>query len=200
MPLFGAVAAALLALSRLGGLGAWITGTARLPFVIGVDRYLPKPMAALHPKYRTPHIALLTQSAIVSVILLAALSSATIHDTYLLLIDMTLILGFLPLLYIFATLPVMRRRAAGANEGVTLVPGGTFGCWLVAALGFCTTLLAIITSLVPPEHTSHPAVFFAKVFGGCRLLLGVGLVFYARGRRTASAPMAVVNPADGDDR
>ncbi len=181
-PLFGPLTAILLAVSQLGGLGAWITGTARLPFVVGVDRYLPKPMAALHPTYRTPHVALLTQSTIVTVILLAGLSGSTIHETYLILIDMTLILTFIPLLYIFAALPVLRRRAAGANAEIRLIPGGEFGCWLASGLGFATTLLAIVTTLVPPEHSSHPELFFLKVGGGSCLLIGIGLAFYARGR------------------
>jgi len=184
LPLFGPLMAGLLALSQLGSLGAWITGTARLPFVVGVDRYLPRPLAALHPKYGTPHVALLTQGTIVTIILLATLSSATIHETYLVLIDMTLILTFLPLLYIFAALPVLRQRAAGDAKGITLVPGGAFGCWLASGLGFSTTLLAIVTSLVPPEHSSHPGLFFLNVGGGCAVLIGIGLVFYVRGRST----------------
>ena len=189
LPLFGAVTAALLALSQLGGLGAWITGTARLPFVVGVDRYLPKELATLHRKYRTPHVALLTQAGIVTVILFAALSSSTIHETYLILIDMTLILTFLPLLYIFAALPVLQRRAGGENAGIILIPGGAFGCWAATVLGFSTTLLAMGFAMVPPENSSHPGLFFLKVGGGCCLLVGIGLAFYAHGRN-AQAPAA----------
>ena len=79
MPAFGPLASGLVALGTLGGLGAWITGTARLPFVVGVDRYLPKPLSALHPKYATPYIALLTQASITTLILLAAVSGTTIQ-------------------------------------------------------------------------------------------------------------------------
>jgi amino acid transporter len=182
-PLFGSLTAVLLTLSQVGGLGAWITGTARLPLVVGVDRYLPKPLAALHPKYGTPHVALLTQAAIVSVILVGSLSGSAIREAFLILIDMTLILTFIPLLYLFAALPVLRKRAAGDEHGITRIPGGPLGLWLASGLGFATTLLAIVTSLVPPEHTSQPGLFFLKVGGGCFLLIAVGLVFYARGRR-----------------
>jgi amino acid transporter len=181
-PLFGPLTAGLLALSQLGSFGAWITGTARLPFVVGVDRYLPRPLGMLHPKFGTPYVALLTQSTVVTIILLAALSSATIHETYSILIDMTVILGLLPLLYIFASLPMLRRRAAGDSSGITLVPGGAVGCWLVSGLGFSTTLLAIVTSMVPPEHSGHPGLFFLKVVGGSCLIIAIGLMLYVRGR------------------
>ena len=181
---FGVAAAALLTLSQLGGLGAWITGTARLPFVVGIDRYLPRPMARLHPKYATPHVALLTQAAIVSIVLVGALSGSTIHESYLVLIDMTQILTFIPLLYLFAALPALRRRHIGDGEGaIKSIPGGHVGCWLVCGAGFAVTLLALITSFAPPARAHHPSLFFLKVGGGCCLMIGIGLVFYRRGRR-----------------
>lgn len=194
---FGVAAAVLLTLSQLGGLGAWITGTARLPFVVGIDRYLPKPMAKLHPQHATPHVALLIQAAIVSVVLLGALSGSTIHQSYLILIDMTQILTFIPLLYIFASLPVLRRGRIGEGDGVIKVPGGAAGCWLVCGAGFAVTLLALVTSLAPPTHDQHPALFFLKVGGGCALLLGIGMVFYLRGHRNWRAERPVPDIVEG---
>ena len=193
LPFFGSLAAVLLTVAQLGSLGAWITGTARLPLVVGVDRYLPKPLATLHPRYATPYVALLTQAVIVSIILLATLSGSAIHEAYVILIDMTLVLTFIPLLYLFAALPILRRRAAGRDEGIARVPGGAFGCWLVSGLGIAMTLLTIVTSLVPPEHSAHPSLFFVKVGGGCCVLIGIGLAFYARGR--GRLPVAVATPA-----
>lgn len=186
VPMFGPLTALLIALGNLGGISAWMNGTARLPFVVGVDRYLPKALSAVHPQHGSPHVALWTQSAITTVVLLAAISGSTVHDAFVVLVDMTLILGFLPLLYIFAALPVLRQRAAGHNDGIALAPGGTFGCWLISGCGFATTLLAIVTSMIPPEGGAT-MLFLAKVVGGTVLLIGTGLVFYARGchRRAA---------------
>jgi amino acid transporter len=180
---FGPMTAVLLTISQLGNVGAWITGTARLPLVVGIDRYLPSQLARIHPKYGTPHQALLIQATIVSIILVASLSSATIHESYLILIDMTLILTFLPLLYLFASLPLLRRRAIGGDTPNYVVPGGVFGCWLVASVGFAATIFAMIISMIPPEHSRDPAAFFAKVVGGSLVLIGIGLAFYARGVR-----------------
>ena len=36
-------------LNALGGVGGWFAATARLPFVAGIDRYLPRAFASLHP-------------------------------------------------------------------------------------------------------------------------------------------------------
>ena len=60
----------LLALTSAGGLGAWVTGTARLPFVMGLGHYLPERLGAVHPKYGSPHVALLVQAGAVSLVLL----------------------------------------------------------------------------------------------------------------------------------
>ena len=58
-----------------------------------------------------------------------------------------------------AALPLMRHRSRGRDEGVTLAPGGRIVCWLVGLTGFATTLLAIITSTIPPEDTHNPGLF-----------------------------------------
>ena len=182
LPAFGAISAVLLLVANIGGLSAFVSATARLPLVVGVDRYLPAPLARLHPRYGTPWIALLVQATITSLILLASLSGSTIHEAYGVLLDMTVIMSLLPLLYIFASLPVLRRRAAGRDEGVTLVPGGRVACWVWAALGFATTAFAVVTSAVPPDAGAR-CCFCVKVVGGCTLLIGVGMAFYINGSR-----------------
>jgi glutamate:GABA antiporter len=187
VPVFGVIAAALVTLSLIGSLGAWITGTARLPFLFGLHRYLPRAVGAVHPVYGSPHVALLTQGVLATIVLLAAISGSAVHEAYLMLIDMTLILSFLPLLYMFAALPMLRRRAPDQQVNITLIPGGQPVCWLVGGTGFLVTLLALVVAMVPPADSTSPTVFAVKVIGGCATLLAVGLAFYVRGRRRRSA-------------
>lgn len=191
MPSFGLVAAALLTLTSAGGLGAWITGTARLPFVMGLGHYLPGRLGSIHPRYGTPHVALLVQAAATSVVLLGAISGSTIHEAYVLLIDMTAALSCAVWVYIFAALPVLRRRAAGADEGVVLVPGGPGVGWLIAGMGMVATTFATIVSLIPPAGSANPTLFIIKGAGGCVLVFVVGLLICVRGQaRTLSAAAA----------
>jgi amino acid transporter len=98
------------------------------------------------------------------------------------LIDMTVILSFLPLLYMFAALSMLRRRATGDEANIALVPGGPLACWLVGGTGFVVTLFALGMAMVPPPDSASPALFAIKVIGGCATLIAVGLVFYVRGR------------------
>ena len=180
IPAFGSISAMLLLVANIGGLSAFVSATARLPLVVGVDRYLPAPLARLHPRFGTPWIALLVQAAITSLILLASLSGSTIHEAYVVLLDMTVIMSLLPLLYIFASLPVLRRRAAGRDEGITLVPGGPVRVLGVGGPRIHTTAFAVVTSPFRPTVGS-PMPFLLKVVGGCTLLIGVGMAFYIKG-------------------
>ena len=183
VPFFGVLTAALLTVGSIGALGGWITGSARLPFVVGLGHYLPKRFAAIHPKYGTPHVALLAQAAATTVVLVAAISGSAIHEAYLLLIDMTVALVSIVWIYIFVSLPVLRRRAAGRNEGVNLIPGGPVVCWLVAGLGTAATIFAGIVCLIPPPQSPHPDLFVLKGVGGCVLILVTGVALYAQGRK-----------------
>ncbi|GFZ89787.1 APC family permease [Dyella caseinilytica] len=187
LPIFGPLTAMLVTLGSIGTIGAWLTGMARLPFVVGVDRYLPVVLARLHPRHGTPYMALLIQGVLTSLMLLAALSGSTIHEAYIILIDMTVIMSLLPLTYIFLAFPVLRHRSARRSEGVRLAPLNATGCWIVGLSGFAVTLLAIVTSMIPPAGDPHPGLFLLKVVGGSLLLIGIGLMFYRhRDRRHAA--------------
>ena len=186
-PALGAVASALIAIACIGGLAAWVTGGVRMPYVVGVDRYLPPALGRLHPRWHTPVVALVVVGVLTTVLVLVALAGATVGEAYQALVDMTIVLTFVPLVYLFAALPVLRAKRIGEREAVLCIPGGTAGIALVTALGVGSTLLSIVFALVPPEHGSVP-MFYAKVISGCILFIGLGLVFYYS-RRNADATL-----------
>src|SRR5206468_8093187 len=49
-----AVIAIMLVVSNIGGVGAWLTGSARLPSAAGVDKALPGAVARGPPKWPAP--------------------------------------------------------------------------------------------------------------------------------------------------
>ena len=183
LPGLALVGVALIVMSSTGGLGAWVSGVARIPYVIGIDRYLPAALGKTHPKWGTPHVALITQGVVVTLLMLGTVTNSTIEEAYIMLLDMTIILYFVPFLYMFAALPILRRKAAGNDADVHLVPGGKVGVWLVAGLGFLATFLSVVLALMPPEGSADPKMFVAKVGGGCLLFIVAGLGFYYRNRR-----------------
>lgn len=195
VPTIAAVTAFFVALSQIGTLGAWVTGSTRLPFLFGLDRHLPSWLGEVHPRFGSPHKALIAQGVLTTCILLAAVSGSKIHDAFRMLIDMSIILGFVPLIYMFAALPVLRRRADAGAPGAHLadwrIPGGPWVCTLVAASGMAVTLLAVIVAAIPPPGNLARAILFAvKVIGGSAFLLAVGLACYGRAQRRHAADEA----------
>jgi len=176
-PTLGSVASALIAIASIGGLAAWVTGGVRMPYVVGVDRYLPAVLGRLHPRWHTPVVALVVVGVLTTILVLVALAGATVGEAYQALVDMTITLTFIPLVYLFAALPVLRAKRVGERDAVLRIPGGAAGIGLVTLLGVGSTLLSIVFALAPPPHGSVP-MFYAKVISGCLLFLGIGLVFY----------------------
>ena len=54
----------VLSISIAGIASAWLSGSARIPFVAGLDSYLPSALGKLHPRFSTPYIALIVQTGI----------------------------------------------------------------------------------------------------------------------------------------
>jgi len=177
----GAIAALLLVIATIGGLSAWIGGTARLPFVMGLGHYLPERLGAVHPKYGSPYVALLVQAVLASLVMLAAVAGTAIREAYLLLIDMTVALNAIDWIYIFVSLAVLRRRAAGNDVDVALIPGGPIVCWLLAAIGVIAMAFATIVSLIPPAGSASPILVALKGIGGCVLVFVAGLAIVRGG-------------------
>ena len=190
LPAIAIVGALLVVMSSIGGLGAWFSGVARIPYVIGIDRYLPAALGKTHPRWGSPHIALITQGVVATILILAAATESTIEAAYIMLLDMTIVLYFIPFLYMFAALPALRIKAMGNDAGVSLVPGGTIGLVLCSGLGFGATLLSVVLALMPPDDTADPQMFVLKVGGGTLLFLAIGLAFYYRNRRAMERPAA----------
>jgi amino acid transporter len=174
------VAAFLITLSALGSVGAWLASVARLPFVAGLDHYLPESFGRLHPKWRTPHVALLTLTATIVVCIVLSQAGQTVKGAYDILVSMTVICTLIPFLLLFASMIRLQREPAGA--GVIRVPGGRPVAVLAGAVGFVTTAVSIVLSFFPAEDEPHKALAVAKILGLTILSTGSGVVVYAVGR------------------
>jgi amino acid transporter len=178
------LAAFLIALSNIGAAGAYLAAVARLPFVAGLDRFLPPSFGALHPKWKTPWVALLTQFFLGVVFIFLGQAGTSVKGAYDVLVSMGVITYFIPYLYLFAAMIKLQREPAGPD--VIRVPGGTVMAKLVATVGFVTTALTILLSLIPqPDEPNKPLAMF-KVIGGTGTLVLVGAWIYWAGKRRAT--------------
>ena len=184
----GILAAMLVTVGNAGGVGSTVAGIARVPFVVGIDRYLPEAFGKVHPKWKTPYISILVQAIISGAILLVSQINETTRGAYQFLVDAAIILYFIPFLYMFAAaIKLFLRRDRTENKNAVLIPGGKPGVWLISSLGFVVVLIGIIVSLVPPGDSSNKVGFELKLVGGTVATLALGLGLYWRGARAKSA-------------
>ncbi len=176
------LAAFLIALSNIGACGAYLGAVARLPFVAGIDRLLPPAFGSLHPRWKTPWVALLTQFVLGVLFILLGQAGTSVKGAYDVLVSLGVIFYFIPYLYLFAAMIKLQRQPSGTE--VIRVPGGKSVAKFVAAVGFLTTALTIALSLIPqPDEANKPLALF-KVLGGTLALLLVGVWLYSTGRKT----------------
>jgi len=181
---FGILAAILVTVGNAGGVGATVAGVARIPFVAGIDHYLPSYFGKIHPRWKTPYISILIQAGISSLVLLLAQIKANPKDAYRFLVDMSVILYFIPFLYMFSCFIKLGYRAdRGDNPQAVLLPGGKAGIWIAGLLGFTITLGSMILAAIPPGDAASKGTFEAKIISATIISIGIGLVLYWRGAR-----------------
>ena len=127
-------------------------------------------------------MALLVTGGISSLLILVGFIGVDVEEAYRFLAGFTIVVYFIPYCYLFAALLKLSGKGT-APEAAIIIPGGRFGSFLVAIVGFLTTAVAIVCALMPPGN-SNPFKYEAKILGGCAMLLGFGWVLYKRGRKS----------------
>jgi amino acid transporter len=178
------LAALLITISNLGALGAWLAVSARLPFVAGLDRYLPEAFARVHPKWGTPHVALLAQAICGVIFIILSQAGTSVYGAYEVLVSMGIVTYFIPYLFVFASLIRLQREPAAPET--MRIPGGRPAAIALGTLGFTTTLVTIVFSVIPAADEPHKLLAVAKIVGLTALLLAVGVLLFALGKSRAA--------------
>src|SRR5208283_3135045 len=145
----GVLAALLVSVGNAGGVGSTVAGISRVPFVVGIDRYLPAAFGKIHPKWKTPYISILVQAVASAAVLLLSQINETTRGAYQSLIDITVIIYFIPFLYMFAAVMKLAGRPDRAeNKKAVLIPGGKLGVYFTAGLAGAVTFASIIFSII----------------------------------------------------
>ena len=177
----GALTGALLTLNAIAGNATWTAGAARIPFAAGVDSVMPRAFGRLHPLYRTPHVALLVQSLAASALFLASVfvtvagRATSIQEAYDILVNLTILIYFVPYLYLFAA---QIRLAPEASKALAL-------------LGFAATAIALaLTFLPPPGSNALTYEVNLIVQAAVMLVVGAGLYLWSRRGVRPGSPAA----------
>jgi amino acid transporter len=182
----------LLSLSIAGIGSAWLGGSARIPFVAGLDSYMPAWLGKIHPQYATPYAALIVH-AVVSLILVIVNFVATggVQESFQSLLSLAVVLQLIPFLYMFAGL----LKIAFAHDFVR----GHYrrGTLIFAGIsGLVTTILGIALAFFPAQQIKSLARYEIWMFGGTIFFIGLAaFFFFVYGSRKAARKLAESSPA-----
>ena len=164
----------LLSLSIAGIGSAWLGGSARIPFVAGLDSYMPAWLGRIHPKYATPYAALMVH-ATVSLILVVVnfLSTGNVQASFQSLLSLAVVLQLIPFLYMF-----------GALIKIAADPGFVRGQYskgtliLAGISGLVTTTLGIALAFFPAQQIKSLFSYEVWMVGGTIFFIGLAAFFF----------------------
>ncbi len=211
----------LLSLSIAGIASAWLGGSARIPFVAGLDSYMPSWLGNVHPRYRTPYAALIVHAAVSMALVVLNFGGWWIWNK-------TIELSFVG--YILRALGLVAANLSASPIGVQetfqkllslavvlqLVPflymfgallrigfSDSFvkGCYskttlvLSGASGLITTILGITLAFFPAQQVTSILSYEVWMFGGTLFFIGLAaFFFFVYGRRKTARKLAEAVP------
>jgi amino acid transporter len=134
---------------------ASLLGSSRIPFVLAADRFLPRSLVAVHPRFGTPHRAILVCAACYA--LLAWRDFTT-------LVTVNVVLYAAALSMEAVSLAVLRRKEPTLVRPFR-VPGGRLGVGLVVALPILV-LVALVSLTVAEEGWASQCWTMAALASG----------------------------------
>ena len=175
--------AIFLAASIAGSTSAWVSGSARILFVSGLDRYLPRSLGKVHPRHGSPYVALLMFGVLTSGIITMSFAGASVQDAYLTLLNLAVALQMISYMYLFGSL--VRRSFSKGSDPVRF---GRTTLRIASIAGLCITILGFSTAFVPSGKLSSIWAFELKMFATLAVLLGAGAgLFFYYSRRPFAA-------------
>ncbi|MBI2683168.1 MAG: APC family permease [Acidobacteriales bacterium] len=165
--------ALVMSVSIAGIASAWLSGSARIPFVAGLDRYLPEPLGRLHPRAATPYVALMAHGIFSALFLaMSFMGQASVKDAFQLMLALAVVLQLVPFLYVYAALIriAMRPDAKGCYQSRTL--------WFAGVSGIVTTAIGMVVAFVPPSGTRSVWLFEGKMALGTAFFVVLAVFFF----------------------
>jgi glutamate:GABA antiporter len=173
---------ALMLSFSIAGIGsAWLAGSARIPFVAGLDSYLPAWLGKIHPVYKTPYPALIVHAVISMLLVYLNSIGSGVQETFQKLLSLAVVLQLVPFVYMFgALLKLALDPVAGKGHysKLTLI--------LAGGSGLVTTVLGIALAFFPAQQITSLRSYELWMFGGTAFFIGLAaFFFFVYGRRKA---------------
>jgi amino acid transporter len=186
--------ALMLSLSIAGIGSAWMGGSARIPFVAGLDAYMPGWLGSLHPRYATPYAALIVQGLVSLVLVIVNFAAAGgVQAAFQTMLSIAVVLQLVPFIYMFAALLKLAFKTAegeGHYSRRVLIMAGSSG--------LITTIVAIVVAFFPASQITSVLKYELSMFGLTLFFLALAaFFFFVYGRKKLSKLVHVGTAALG---
>jgi amino acid transporter len=177
----------------IAGIGsAWLAGSARIPFVAGLDSYMPSWLGKVHPRYATPYAALIVHASVSMLLVIVnfTVSGSGVQETFQRLLSLAVVLQLIPFLYMFGAL-----LKIASDENFVKGRYGKPTLFFAGISGLLTTILGIALAFFPAQQITSLMSYEMWMFGGTLLFIGLAaFFFFVYGRRKAARKLEEVAP------
>jgi glutamate:GABA antiporter len=161
--------AVVMAIAIGGSASAWFAGPARIPFVAGLNHALPAALGRVHPRWGSPHIALITCAVISAALTAVSFAGSSVAEAYQVLLRAAVVINLVPFVYAFLALVTLDTATAIHR--------------LSGAVGAVVTVAGMVAVFLPTGDVGDVWTFELKMAAGVSTPMLAGLWLYWNSRR-----------------
>jgi amino acid transporter len=161
--------AILMGLATGGAASAWFAGSSRIPFAAGLASALPASLGRVHPRWHSPHVALVTCAVLAAFFTVFSLVGSSVAEAYQVLLKAAVVIQLIPFIYLFLALIKVQGVSAGAR--------------IAGAVGLVTTAVGLCAAFLPTADVTSVALFETKMIVGVAGPTAIGWFLFTRARR-----------------
>lgn len=192
--------AVFLVIGLLSGGTTWLLGVDRAFAASGYDGNIPRFFGHFHPRFGTPDRVAVAGALLSSIMLAMNLyaSSGNLGAVYQILLNMAVLAGTAPYLFMFPALLIFRKRYPNIKRPFQ-IPGGKFGTWLAIILGLLWIVGSMIAVFIPGSNIANKGLYEIELISGTAIALVVASMLYFIGKRQQNQVVNVSLTDEFDD-
>ena len=162
----------------------------RLLFISGIEKRVPKKMAEVDQKNKTPWPAMLVQAIVGSIVILIFVTQTQLVVTFNLYLAALVAVWCASLFYIYFGLIRARKNYQTLYEErgseVWIIPGGKIGLWLTFIVGVVFNVLAIYFVFAKPWTSGISTTSWQAWLGTIMVaVIAIGIIIFQIGKKKA---------------
>jgi len=161
--------AIVMGLATGGAASAWFAGSSRIPFVAGLTSALPSSLGQLHPRWRSPHVALIVCAAVAAIFTALSLAGSSVAEAYQVLLKAAVVIQLIPFVYLFLGL-----AKTGGVSALARAAG---------VVGLVTTVVGLLAAFLPTADVASVLMFETKMIIGVVGPTALGWWLFKRAQR-----------------